>query len=466
MHRSIRFRLTILVSVLFFVTLLVVGLVVRERLQRSLENDAQVNAAEVLEGFFASGSQPVGASAITRFVFFGESGEEISPQEFERLISESINSVPSGVAIGESMLFPMMELGPVSFEGVTTFTPVLGDIQATGVPQVVEFDPEAVVLASPVSVGGLDLAVGVSSPRGPIEEAIQTTSIVGVVLLPLLTAQGAGATWMTTARALRPVEAIRQQVEQTEPGRLDVRVPKSGKSDEIDRLAGTMNDMLDRLDGAAEQQRQFISDASHELRSPITATLATVETLDLGNEQELETATKLIIHEQRRLAGLVDDLLMLAQLDEAGPQRANDVDVDDLAITEAQRAHPCAVNVEITDACRVAGSVSLLRRCVSNLVDNATRHALSQVEITVGTTVRGEARLRVDDDGPGVPRERRGEIFERFTRLDESRQARDGGAGLGLAIAKNIAEQHDASLVVTDSPLGGARFELRFSAVR
>jgi len=166
--------------------------------------------------------------------------------------------------------------------------------------------------------------------------------------------------------------------------------------------------------------------------------------------------------EQHRLAGLVDDLLLLAQLDEMGVRRSDEVDLDELAIAEAARNHPCEVAVQIRAASRVAGSERLLRRLVSNLVDNATRHAEGRVEISVGSTIRGEPRIRIDDDGPGIPRERREEVFRRFTRLDDSRRVGDGGAGLGLAIAANIAEQHDASLALTDSPLGGARFELRF----
>lgn len=442
---------------LFAVTLFVVGAVVRERLQATLENDAQANAEQVLEGFLASGLPSSAATEITRFVFFDEFGNEITPEEFERQINETVSLAPPDYVVDGAIVASGPDvLPPMIFNS-------MGAVEVTGVPQVIEFDPGAVVLASPISVGSLDLAVGVSSPRGPIEDVIRTTTIAGAILIPFLTAIVAMTTWMTTSRALRSVEAIRQQVELTHLGRLDVRVPKTGTSDEIDRLAGTMNDMLDRLDRAAEQQRQFISDASHELRSPITATLATIETLDVQSSQEWDEVAALIAREQGRLAGLVDDLLLLAQLDEADTNVLGDVDLDDLALVEAQRAHPCAVTVEIVEPCRVLGNERLLRRCVSNLVDNATRHANSHVGISVGTTVRGEARIRVDDDGPGVPRDRRDEIFERFTRLDQARRSGDGGAGLGLAIARNIAEQHDAWLVVTDSPRGGARFEIRFA---
>lgn len=464
-RRSIRFRLTVFVSVLFAVTLVVTGILVRDRLQISLEREVQARAEATLEEILFAPmdvAQPIGVS---NMVFFDAEGQQLTPQEFEALIRAAEIS-PLDFSVGEQFV---VESGPIPPELAAQLTATeiamlmgSGFTAVQGGPVPVDLDPASVTVAAPITIGELDLAVGLSSPRGPVDDTIRTITTAGLVLIPLLTALVAVATWMTTARALRPVEAIRLQVERADFGRLDVRVPKTGTDDEVDRLAGTMNDMLDRLDRAAEQQRQFISDASHELRSPITATLATIESVETCSEDEWPELAATIGWEQHRLAGLVDDLLLLAQLDEMGVRRADEVDLDELALEEATRNHPCEVAVQIRAAGRVDGSERLLRRLLSNLVDNATRHAAGRVEISVGTTIRGEPRLRVDDDGPGVPRERREEVFRRFTRLDDSRRVGDGGAGLGLAIAANIAERHGASLAVTDSPLGGARFELRF----
>ncbi len=466
--RSIRFRLTAFVSILFACALLITGLVVRQQLQRSLEGSAQDDVAAALEDLLSAGVVGEPVSDLTRVVYFDENGREITPNEFEELL-RNLEAAAFDVPVGEDrrLLGPgFLETDPAFGSVVFPSTHVFPDfVEVVGSPAAIDLGPGSVAFATPVEVGGLELAVGVSAPREPIENVIRTVSTAGAVLVPILTALVAAMTWMTTSRALRPVEVMRRQVDQTHLGRLDVRVPKMGTSDEIDRLAGTMNDMLDRLDRAAEQQRRFISDASHELRSPITATLATIETSTIDNIDEWDEMASLIGREQYRLADLVDDLLLLAQLDEAGVHSMEDVDLDDLAIEESERPHPCAVSVEIRDACRVTASPRLLRRCLSNLVDNATRHAASAVSITVGVTAAGEARIRVDDDGPGVPSDRRDEIFQRFTRLDESRRANSGGAGLGLAISHDIAAQHQASLTVADSPLGGARFELRFPTV-
>lgn len=462
-HRSIRFRLTIFVSVIFACTLVVTGLLVRGQLQRSLEQEVQARATAALEEVFTSPDPAILPAELASLVFFDATGEQISAEEFDAIVRAEEALQPPLAASANVTMASEFVLPPeiaAQIEALMTVDAVSGQLQGTAIP--VDLGPGTFTVASPIAVGELELGVGVTAPSGPIDSTVRAISIVGAFLIPLLTGLVALTTWMTASRALRPVEAIRLQVERTDFGRLDLRVPKPGTNDEIDRLAGTMNDMLDRLDRSAEQQRQFISDASHELRSPITATLATIESTGLCEPQDWPQLAKTIELEQHRLGGLVDDLLLLAQLDEMGVRLADDVDLDELALHQAARPHPCEVVAKVRAPQRVVGSERMLGRLVSNLVDNATRHANSRVEITVGSTIRGDAYVRVDDDGLGIPRERRVDVFGRFTRLDPARHGEGGGAGLGLAIAANIAEQHDASLVVTDSPLGGARFELLF----
>jgi signal transduction histidine kinase len=355
-RRSLRFRLTVFVSVLFGVTLIVTGLIVRNRLQSSLEQEVQARSEAALEELLFS-TPPNTATEVTNFVFFDEDGEQITAQEFDELVRNApmiefpadpglvVQSGPLPVELLDQLAVAEIE----ALAGAGGFTEVPGGV----IP--VDLDPGSFTVAAPVMVGELELAIGLSSPRGPIDSTVRTITTAGAILIPLLTALVAFATWMTTSRALRPVEAIRVQVEQTNFGRLDLRVPQTGTDDEVDRLAGTMNDMLDRLDRAAEQQRQFISDASHELRSPITATLATVETIDGCDDDAWPSVAATIAGEQHRLAGLVDDLLLLAQLDEMGVRRADDVDLDELAIEEAARNHPCQVVVEVRAAQRVVG---------------------------------------------------------------------------------------------------------------
>lgn len=223
-----------------------------------------------------------------------------------------------------------------------------------------------------------------------------------------------------------------------------------------------MNRMLARLQHARDAQRQFISDASHELRSPITATQATLEVARGQADQADWTATADILHQENvRLATLVDDLLLLAQLDEtSSPLVAQDVDLDELCLAEANRPHPTSVHVHVDAPARIRGNPQNLARAIRNLVDNASRHATSRVDITISLD-HTTAVIEVADDGPGIPPADLERVFDRFSRLDTSRsRALGGGAGLGLAIAKHIVTAHNGALTASNRTNGGARFTL------
>jgi signal transduction histidine kinase len=253
---------------------------------------------------------------------------------------------------------------------------------------------------------------------------------------------------------------MRREVEEISHTTLHRRVAEPTSGDEVARLAHTMNAMLNRLDGAAERQRQFVSDASHELRSPLATIRTKVEVADLHPEGADWEA---VGHraECRSIGPMtVGDLLQMARLDETGSRLAARHDVD--SMRSPNRGEPAAGRSQSTTpaAARVQGDGAALGRLVRNLADNAARHASSRVGIRVGIEGR-EAVLRVDDDGPGVPVADRERVFERFTRLDESRVRGAGGTGLGLALVRAVALAHGGTVRVLDSPLGGARFEAR-----
>jgi len=470
--RSLRVRLTLVVATLFAAALTCAGLIARNQLSEALEADATATAESLLRDFFEPPAPGASASAVdtsnvTQFVYLDADGNEVSGQQLEQLIENAIRGdLGDPLASITIDVPPALELIPLSDDALLAEIGVLQPIQSTGPSEVVDTDDAAILVLQPASVGEVPITVGVATPRKPIADTVRTVTLAGLLMLPVLTAVVAAATWLTAARALRPVEAIRAQVARTDPLRLDERVPQPHTGDEIDRLATTMNDLLDRLQDANERQRQFISDASHELRSPITATLATIDTTSADSIADTwPTTADTIRSEQQRLAHLVDDLLLLAQLDEStGPPLTEQVDLDELAIDHAARPHPCPVHVYIEQPHRITGNARLLSRCLGNLIDNAARHAHSRVDVTIATTQRGEAVVRIDDDGPGVPFDQRTNIFNRFARLDEARTRDNGGAGLGLAIAAQVAERHNATLEVTDSPSGGARFELTFEA--
>ena len=283
---------------------------------------------------------------------------------------------------------------------------------------------------------------------------------------PALIAMVAWLVWLVVGRAFRPVSAIRNEVETISSSTIDRRVPVPDSDDEVARLASTMNAMLDRLEGAQVRQREFVSDASHELRSPIASMRAELE-VALAHPEHAEwnvVATR-VLRERDRLERLVDDLLQLARLDEGVALRKVVLDLDDIVLAEATHARPVTIATSGVSAGRIVGDAGALEQLVRNLFDNAARHAKQAVSVDLFLDdSTAEVVLRVDDDGAGVPLADRTRIFERFTRSDVGRGRTIGGAGLGLALVQRIVRAHSGTVLCTDAPAGGARFEMRFPA--
>jgi signal transduction histidine kinase len=339
-------------------------------------------------------------------------------------------------------------------------TGTLPDVDGT--PVVIYDDEPMLVVREDLDDGTLLLAV-------PVEDDEQTLATVAVLLavaVIAVTALVAGITWWVVGRALRPVARIRAEVDDITADRLDRRVAVPPSGDEIAALAGTMNRMLDRLDAAATAQRRFVSDASHELRSPVATIRQHAEVAQLHPEATSVDDLAEVVHDEGlRMQELVDALLLLTRLDERAALQRDDVDVDDLALAEAKRlrAGGAVVDASGVHAARVRGDARLLGQLVRNLADNAARHARTAVAIGV-IERHGQVLLTVDDDGAGVPPGERERIFERFVRLDEARARDAGGSGLGLAIVRAIAEAEGGTVRVEDSPLGGARFAVALPA--
>jgi signal transduction histidine kinase len=223
----------------------------------------------------------------------------------------------------------------------------------------------------------------------------------------------------------------------------------------------TVNQTLDRLEAAVEQQRRFASDASHDLRSPITAMRLQVEEAQLHPDETdwPKTADALGISLDR-LEAIVTDLLALARLESGTKCAREPIDLGELVTGELRRrSDRIPITAEALPGVVINGDRLQLIRLLTNLLDNAERHTASAVTVSVRRD-DGEAILEVSDDGPGVPPDQRERVFERFTRLDTARNKETGGTGLGLPIAREIAEQHGGTLTIEDSDQG-ARFVLR-----
>ena len=305
------------------------------------------------------------------------------------------------------------------------------------------------------------VTVIVGADRDPVEDVIVTVASLLAIGGPIVLALVAFGTYRLVGTALQPVERIRTRVASMTSEKLAERIPVPEADDEVTRLAVTMNDMLDQLEANQAAQRRFVSDASHELRSPLASITAS---LDLAHQRpdllDQSLIDDLLLPEAQRMHGLVEDLLLLARADElTGRHVKIDVDLDDIVLAEAERIRSLThlkVTADVKPA-RASGDPSALSRVVRNLVDNATRHAKEDVRLECAVA-EGHARVAVSDDGSGLPEADRDRVFGRFVRLDTPRDREAGGAGLGLSIVAQIVAAHHGTVRVDESVSGGARF--------
>lgn len=282
------------------------------------------------------------------------------------------------------------------------------------------------------------------------------------VIVPLVVVLLAALMWWLTGLTLAPVDRIRSEVDAIDDASAGHRVHAPDNDDEVDRLARTMNRMLDRLDRSADRQRRFVADAAHELRTPLTRIRTEVE-VDLAQP---DRADPLATNDRVRseiigLQELIDDLLHLARAD-SGPPGVDHrpIDLDDIVLAEIRRqrvtAEP-AIDASGVSAAHLDGNPDHLARVVRNLLTNATRHARTTVTVTLDEH-NDTIELAVADDGLGVAPEHRDRIFDRFARIDDARARVDGGTGLGLAITRDIVERHGGTIDYDSAWTDGARF--------
>ena len=298
-----------------------------------------------------------------------------------------------------------------------------------------------------------------------ISETFSRLLLVGVPGILLL---ACATVWLVVGRALRPVERIRRTVTDISAADLSRRVPEPATHDEIGELARTMNGMLARLEDSAARQRRFVADASHELRTPLAAVRTALEVgLAHPDRAPWPQIAERAVRQSIRLETLVQDLLLLARSDDRQlVHRSRPVPITAL-VQDVQAAGPAPrVPVGFRQAentaqdagveARVLGDPEQLERMVRNILDNAIRHARHRVELFIDDSAPETVRVEIADDGPGIPAEERERVFDRFVRLDASRERGSGTSGLGMAIAKEIATAHGGSIAIGDAPAGGA----------
>ena len=307
-------------------------------------------------------------------------------------------------------------------------------------------------------IGTVTLAA-MTSLHPAAETAMKTAQWVGTLLLVLLVLAAFFA-WRMTGRTLRPVDRMRNEVEAISTRNLSARVTPPANDPDLSRLAITFNGLLARIQASVDEQKRFVSDASHELKSPIASTGLILETLR-NHPERVDDAEVLadLTAENARLAQIVGDLLVLARQDEGRlAVEVSPVDYCDLLYEEIDSLRQrSAVAVDVTGIAPVIGECdsNLFSHTVRNLLDNAARYAASCVKVAC-VEAGDVVRVTVSDDGPGIPPEDRERVFGRFVRLEEGRERRSGSTGLGLSVARGNVERLGGRVYFGDSEIGGA----------
>lgn len=289
----------------------------------------------------------------------------------------------------------------------------------------------------------------------PVDDVSDSVTVLATELAigaPLLLGLLTSGAWLLIGRALRPVDELRRQAEVITAADLSRRLAVPA-APELAALAATLNDLLGRAHAAAEQQRRFIGDAAHELRSPVAGLLAALEVHERSTD---DPEARDMARQALRLSELVNDLLTMARLDDGSSAQPRPLDLAQL-LREEVAMRPGLV-LEVV-AAQVLADPGSLRRAIGNLLDNAVRHARHQVTVQTAI-VEAAVVLSISDDGPGVAIGDRERIFDRFTRLDDARARDAGGVGLGLSIVRETIAAAGGSVVVEDAT-PGARFVIR-----
>ena len=456
---SLQSRLTVVATALLGAGLAAAGLllsvVVNRALLASIDAGA-VHSATDIGALVDTGRLPdpvpvVGGSAEAQVQVLDATGRVTEASAgTDRLVALLTPDQLTRVRAGERLVIPgdrAVVNGPLRVVGV-----------AAGPPG----DPQTVLVA-------VDL--------GDVRQAGRLLAIGMLVGGPLLLSVLAAVSWWVIGWTLRPVEGLRRGAAEITGAGSTGRLPLPDSRDEIHRLAVTLNDMLARIEAASTQQRAFVSDAAHELRSPLASLRTQLEVAARLHDPGAELAADLLL-DVERLGRLVGDLLLLARLDERGrggpagaTHRCVPVDLAELAAATVRRYTAARVPVTLTSAAptpepttapttaptpepttapTLLADPEALDRVLSNLVDNAVRHAASHVTVEVRAK-RSTAWVAVVDDGPGIPAADRDRVFARFTRLDTARARDSGGAGLGLAIVAELVRANNGTITLSDA---------------
>jgi heavy metal sensor kinase len=457
----IRWRLTLWFSLILCFTLIASGAVIYTMLQRSLNNDVdntlRIYSNEVHAAF--------AAEKITDLLDYDEVcaclpsvDKFASPGIYIQLTDKTGNILGKSNNLGEQImpvdafLVDLVSRGNISFSTVTASD-----------------GTRLRLMASPLKLGGQTVLVGVGHSLKQIDTAMTGVkwAILGGVLAALALAGVSGG--ILVRRALSPVERITRTAQNIElSSDLSRRVGYKGPMDEVGQLATTFDHMIEHLQRVFESQKHFVADASHDLRSPLTVLRGNLDllkrNLDMEGRQE---SLKAMESEIERMARIVDELLLLAEVESGQSERREMVPLKEILLEGVARARQLSTGSNIAvgrlEDISIMGDAYMLRRMLANLIDNAIIHTPDKGTIQLSLFREGDwANLEVADSGSGIAPEHLPHIFDRFYRVDRARSRERVSCGLGLAIVKAVAEQHQGKVAVKSELGKGSTFTISF----
>lgn len=442
-RRGIQSRSTILATVVAFISALVLGVMTMVLVRVALDSSAQQAAALRAQDFAAQYASDVDS---TKTEISAETNDGVLLQVFTQ----------SGQVLAKSTSLN-------GYRPLTWFlnpgSQMYSEIKSTGLPD--SFQYQIVAISAHSSSGPVTVVAAVSLEERDHTLHILLLALLGILPVALLLV--ALSTWLTVGRSLRIVNEIREQVEIIEANNISSRVPIPESTDEIAQLAHTMNTTLEMLEKSSVRQRQFVADASHELKSPLSSIRVALDISQLEGRPLDSAEFDRVSNEVDRMATLVSDLLILTRSDErlSDPHFVQ-VDLDDLIVKQVQRLRQessldIVANIEPV---QVRGDKNQLDRICRNIADNARNFAFGTIRLTLRKVDASLALILIEDDGPGIPEKYREKVFERFSRLDAQRSRNTGGTGLGLAIVRDLVNAHGGRVSVGTSELGGASFQV------
>jgi signal transduction histidine kinase len=472
MTRSVRTRVALRYSLLFglFATLIAVGI------YKYLEWDAYRRLDEIT-GPLLRASEFTLQHEVEQHGG-KQQGERALRQVMETTFNASFPKEQVAIWDGARLVAYKKNLGPVQV-----------DLRTLGPPgrQPLRSDRDLRVATASLYIPAVQTTykIAVSTWRGDTQNDLAALFSGLSIIVPLSLLLAGGAGYLLALRTLRPLTQIAEEIDTVNSKNLSKRIDVTSSHDEIQTLAAGFNRLLEHLEKAFEQQQRFMADASHELRTPISAALMAAQvTLKLHerSSEEYRQALQIIERQMLQLRRLVEDMFLLARADaDSVPVRKEDCYLDELVAEGVAAMRHVANRFRVTlllekplPETLICGDPGLLRQALTILLDNACKYTLPGGSVTVTLAADpGGCTLRVADTGVGIPEHIQPHLFERFFSGDTARAKSNGdtsdrasGAGLGLAIARWIAEQHDAKIALEQSSGKGSVFALQFSNVK